>query len=128
LVYCSITGFGQTGPYRHKKAYDPIIQGMTGLISITGEAGRPPVKVGVPITDMVTGMYAVIAISTALFHRASTGEGQYIDLALYDSSLSLLTVAAMEYLGNGIVPGRWGTDHAYRSPARTYRAGDGVHV
>lgn len=128
LIYCSVTGFGQTGPYRTKKAYDPIIQGMTGLISITGEKDRPPVKVGIPITDMVAGMYAVIAIQAALRHRDRTGEGQTIDVAMYDASASLLTVAAMQYLIRGDLPQRVGLDHAHRIPAGAFLAKDGVYV
>ena len=128
LIYCSISGFGQYGPYRAKKAYDPIIQGMTGLMSITGEKDRPPVKVGVPITDLITGLYAVIAIQAAHCHRSATGQGQHIDLALYDATLSTLTIMAMEYFATGKSPGRWGLDHIHRVPARAFVARDGKWV
>ncbi|MFZ2447112.1 MAG: CaiB/BaiF CoA-transferase family protein [Syntrophobacteraceae bacterium] len=128
LIYCSISGFGQQGPYRNKKAYDPIIQGMTGLMSITGERGRLPVKVGIPITDLVAAFNAVIAIQAAYAHRLRSGEGQYIDVALYDSVISLLTIMATEYFVTQKPPERWGLDHVHRVPARAFRAGDGKFV
>ncbi|MCG6893476.1 MAG: CoA transferase [Desulfobacteraceae bacterium] len=128
LVYCSISGFGQSGPYRDKKAYDPIIQGMTGLMSITGERGGPPVKIGIPITDLVAANQAVVAVLAALLHRERTGEGQYIDVALYDGMISLLTIMAMDYFATGKPPERWGLDHIHRVPARAFEAGDGRYV
>jgi crotonobetainyl-CoA:carnitine CoA-transferase CaiB-like acyl-CoA transferase len=128
LIYCAISGFGQHGPYRDKKAYDPIIQGMTGLMSITGERGRSPVKVGIPITDLTAALYAVVAIEGAYVHKLKSGEGQYIDVALYDSMISLLTIMAMECLLTGEAPGRWGLDHVHRVPARAFRAKDGKYV
>ncbi|MGB8991363.1 MAG: CoA transferase [Desulfobaccales bacterium] len=128
LIYCSISGFGQQGPYRNKKAYDPIIQGITGLMSITGERGRSPVKVGIPITDLVAALNAIIAIQAAYVHRLRYGEGQYIDVALYDSMISLLTIMAMEYFVTGRPPERWGLDHVHRIPARAFRAKDGKYV
>ncbi|HSW35775.1 MAG TPA: CoA transferase, partial [Candidatus Limnocylindrales bacterium] len=96
IIYCSVSGFGQTGPYKNKKAYDPIIQGMTGLMSITGERNRSPVKVGIPITDLVAAIQSVNAIMAAYIHRLQTGEGQFIDVSLFDSMLSLLTIMAMD--------------------------------
>lgn len=128
LIYCSISGFGQYGPYRDKKAYDPIIQGMTGLMSITGERGRSPVKVGIPITDLVAAIYAVTAIQAAYIHKSKNGKGQYIDIALYDSMLSLLTIMSMEYFTAGKAPERWGLDHIHRVPARAFEAGDGQYI
>jgi len=128
LVYCSISGFGQDGPYRDKKAYDPIIQGMTGLMSITGERGRSPVKVGIPITDLVAANQAVVAVLAACIHRRNTGEGQYIDVALYDGIVSLLTIMAMDYFATGKPPERWGLDHIHRVPARAFAAKDGRYV
>jgi len=128
LIYCSISGFGQYGPHRAKKAYDPIIQGMAGLMSITGEKDGPPVKVGVPITDLVAGLYAVIAIQAAHCHRTETGKGQFIDLALFDATLSILTIMAMEYFATGTAPGRWGLDHIHRVPARAFLGRDGKWV
>jgi crotonobetainyl-CoA:carnitine CoA-transferase CaiB-like acyl-CoA transferase len=128
LIYCSISGFGQYGPYRDKRAYDPIIQGMTGLMSITGEQEGPPVKIGIPITDLVSADQAVAAILAAYIHRLKTGEGQYIDMALYDGIISLLTIMAMDYFATGKPPGRWGLDHIHRVPARAFKAGDGRWV
>lgn len=128
LIYCSISGFGQYGPYRDKRAYDPIIQGMTGLMSITGEKEGPPVKVGIPITDLVAANQAVAAILAAYIHRLRTGEGQYIDIALYDGIISLLTIMAMDYFATGKPPGRWGLDHIHRVPARAFKVGDGRWV
>jgi len=128
IIYCSISGYGQTGPYRNKKAYDPIIQGITGLMSITGEKGRSPVKVGIPITDLVAGLYSVIAVQSALLYSRETGKGQYIDVALYDSMISMLTTMAAEYFATGSAPGRHGLDHAHRVPARAFEAGDGKYV
>ncbi|MEW6423748.1 MAG: CaiB/BaiF CoA-transferase family protein [Bacillota bacterium] len=128
LIYCSISGFGQYGPYRNKKAYDPITQGITGLMSITGEKDRPPVKVGIPITDLVAALYSVIAVQAALLYRKETGKGQYIDISLYDSTISILTVMAAEYFATGKSPGRYGLDHAHRVPARAFEAGDGKYI
>lgn len=128
LIYCAISGFGQYGPYRDKKAYDPIIQGMTGLMSITGERGRSPVKVGIPITDLVAAIYAVTAIQAAYIHKSKNGKGQYIDIALYDSMLSLLTIMSMEYFTAGKAPERWGLDHIHRVPARAFEAKDGQYI
>ena len=128
LIYCSISGFGQHGPYRNKKAYDPIIQGMTGLMSITGERGRSPVKVGIPITDLVAANKAAIAVLAAYIHRLKTGNGQYIDVALYDGMISLLTIMAMDYLATGRPPQRWGLDHIHRVPARAFETSDGKYV
>ena len=128
LIYCSISGFGQSGPYRNKRAYDPIIQGMTGIMSITGERGRSPVKVGIPITDLVAALYAVIAIQSAYIQKTSSGNGQYIDIALYDSMVSMLTIMAMQYFATRENPERWGLDHIHRVPAKAFEAGDGKYV
>jgi len=128
LIYCSISGFGQNGPYRNKKAYDPIIQGMTGLMSITGEKGRSPVKIGIPITDLVAANKAVIAILAAYVHRLKSGAGQYIDVALYDGMISMLTIMAMDYFATGRPPERWGLDHIHRVPARAFETADGKYV
>ena len=128
LIYCSISGFGQSGPYRNKKAYDPIIQGMTGLMSITGERGRSPVKIGIPITDLVAANKAVIAILAAYIHRLKSGSGQYIDVALYDGVISMLTIMAMDYFATGLPPQRWGLDHIHRVPARAFETADGKYV
>lgn len=128
IIYCAVSGFGQDGPYRNKKAYDPIIQGMTGLMSITGERGRAPAKVGIPITDLVAAIQSVNAIMAATIHRMRTGEGQFIDVALFDSTLSLLTIMAMDYFATGTPPERWGMDHIHRVPARAFKTRDGRYV
>ena len=128
LIYCSISGFGQHGPYRNKKAYDPIIQGMTGLMSITGEQDRSPVKVGIPITDLVAANKAAVAILAAYVYRLKSGAGQYIDVALYDGMISMLTIMAMDYLASGHPPQRWGLDHIHRVPARAFETADGKYV
>lgn len=128
LIYCSISGFGQYGPYRDKRAYDPIIQGMTGLMSITGERDGIPIKVGIPITDLVAALYAVLSIEAAYIAKMKGGEGQYLDIALYDSMVSLLTVMAMEYFATGKPPERLGFDHIHRVPARAFETKDGQYV
>jgi len=128
LIYCSISGFGQYGPYKDKRAYDPIIQGMTGLMSITGEKDRSPVKVGIPLTDLVAGIYAVTSLQAAYINRLKTGQGQYIDIALYDSTISLLAIMGMEYFATGKAPERWGLDHIHRVPARAFETKDGQYV
>jgi crotonobetainyl-CoA:carnitine CoA-transferase CaiB-like acyl-CoA transferase len=129
LVYCSITGFGQTGPYAAKGGYDFLIQAMGGLMSITGlpdgVPGGGPMKVGVPIIDLFTGTYATVAILAALRHRDATGEGQHIDCALLDTQLSLLSNQASRYLNGGAVPGRLGNDHPDIVPYRDYACADG---
>lgn len=128
IIYCSISGFGQDGPYRNKKAYDPIIQGMTGLMSITGERDGPPAKIGIPITDLIAANNAVTAILAAHIHRLETGKGQYIDISLYDGVVSWLTIMAMDYFTTGKSPERWGLDHIHRVPARAFLASDGRWV
>jgi crotonobetainyl-CoA:carnitine CoA-transferase CaiB-like acyl-CoA transferase len=129
LVYCSITGFGQTGPYADKGGYDFLIQAMGGLMSITGlpdgVPGGGPMKVGVPIVDLFTGTYATVAILAALRHRDATGEGQHIDCALLDTQVSLLSNQASRYLNGGAVPGRLGNDHPDIVPYRDYACADG---
>lgn len=129
LVYCSITGFGQTGRYADKGGYDFLIQAMGGLMSITGlpdgVPGGGPMKVGVPIVDLFTGTCATVAILAALRHRDATGEGQHIDCALLDTQLSLLSNQASRYLNGGAVPGRLGNDHPDIVPYRDYACADG---
>jgi crotonobetainyl-CoA:carnitine CoA-transferase CaiB-like acyl-CoA transferase len=132
LVYCSITGFGQTGPMRNVAGYDFIIQAMGGLMSITGDAdGQPggaPLRVGVAVADLSTGMYATVAILAALFHRARTGEGQYIDMALLDTQVSMIANMNMNYLVSGRVPRRIGNAHANIVPYQVFDAADGKVV
>ncbi len=125
LVYCSITGFGQTGPDREKPGYDFMIQGMGGIMSVTGERGQGPQRVGIPIADIMTGMYASIAVCAALAHRAETGKGQHLDLALLDCQVAVLAYQAMNYLSTGIAPGRSGNVHPNIVPYQPFRTADG---
>jgi len=129
LIYCSVTGFGHTGPYRERPGYDFMIQGMGGLMSITGERddlpGGGPQRVGVPIVDIMTGMYASIAVCAAIAHRAETGVGQHLDLALLDTQTAFLANQAMNYLATGEVPVRLGNAHPNIVPYQTFKTGDG---
>ena len=125
LIYCSITGFGQTGPYAHRAGYDFIIQGMSGLMSITGEPDGQPQKSGVAITDLFTGVYAVSAILAALHQRQSTGCGQHIDMALLDVAVSVTANQALNYLTTGVAPQRMGNGHANLTPYQAFDCSDG---
>ena len=129
LVYCSITGFGQDGPYAHRAGYDFLIQGMGGLMSVTGERdelpGGGPQKAGVALTDLMTGMYATIAVLAALTHRDRSGEGQYIDMALLDTQVAMLANVGSNYLNSGKAPKRWGNAHANIVPYQTFACLDG---
>ncbi|MFN3515550.1 MAG: CaiB/BaiF CoA transferase family protein [Novosphingobium sp.] len=129
LIYCSITGFGQTGPEKDKGGYDFLIQGMSGLMSVTGlpdgEPGAGPLKVGIPISDLSTGLYAVIAILAALQHRHRTGQGQHIDLALLDSQVALLANQASGWLNGGMEPRRLGNQHPTIVPYQDFACADG---
>jgi formyl-CoA transferase len=129
LIYCSVTGFGHTGPWRERPGYDFMIQGMGGLMSITGErddrAGGGPQKAGIPIADLITGMYASIAVCAALAHRAKTGVGQHLDLALLDSLVAVLANQGANYLATGVPPGRLGNDHPNIAPYQVFRTADG---
>ncbi len=129
IVCCSITGFGQTGPYRQRAGYDFLIQAMGGLMSITGEAdGRPgggPQKVGVALADVMTGLYATIGILAALAHRERTGEGQHVDLALLDVQVATLANQAMNFLASGKSPVRLGNAHPNIVPYQAFEANDG---
>ncbi|ENU97700.1 CaiB/BaiF CoA transferase family protein [Acinetobacter variabilis] len=128
LVYCSITGFGQTGPRAPEPGYDFIIQGMGGLMSVTGEKddlpGGGPQKVGVAFADLTTGLYSTIAIQAALLNRHVTGLGQHIDMALLDVQVALLANQGMNYLASGKIPGRYGNAHANIVPYQVFRAAD----
>ena len=127
LIYCSITGFGQDGPYATRGGYDFLIQAMGGLMSITGPAGGEPTKVGVAVSDLFTGLYATIAIQAALRHREHSGEGQYIDAALLDSTVAILANQSMNYLVGGQVPTPMGNAHPNVVPYRPFTVADG-HV
>lgn len=129
IIYTSITGFGQTGPYRDMGGYDFLIQGMSGLMSVTGrpdeEPGSGPMKVGIPICDLVTGLYAAIATLGALHHRDRTGEGQHIDCALLDTQVALLANQASNYLNGGMIPRRLGNQHPNTVPYQDFACADG---
>ena len=129
LIYCSVTGFGQTGPYRERPGYDFMIQGMGGMMSVTGEPdgapGGGPQRAGVPIADIITGMYASIAICAALASRAETGQGQHLDLALLDSQIALLAYQNTNYFSTGKPPRRIGNLHPNIVPYQPFRSSDG---
>jgi len=129
LIYCSVTGFGQTGPYREHPGYDFMIQGMGGMMSVTGEPddvpGGGPQRAGVPIADIITGMYASIAICAALAHRAESGLGQHLDLALLDSQIALLAYQNTNYFATGVPPRRIGNLHPNIVPYQPFKSSDG---
>ena len=127
IIYCSISGFGQTGPYRDYPGYDLIVFAMGGLMSITGEAGRPPVRVGVPVANMCAGLYAVTAILAALRYRDQTGFGQQIDISMHDVQVSLLTHQAMAYFATGKDPEKHGSSHANLAPYQAFFGSDGEY-
>lgn len=125
LIYCSITGFGQTGPYAERAGYDYIIQGMSGLMSVTGEPDGQPQKVGVAVTDIFSGLYAATSILAALQHRNSTGEGQHLDVALFDVATAVMANQAMNYLATGDAPNRLGNAHPNIVPYQVFDCADG---
>ena len=125
LIYCAITGYGQTGPLAPRPGYDFIIQAQGGLMSITGDPDGEPCKAGVAVADIVTGLYAHNAILAALFHRERTGEGQSIDIALFDAQISWLANVAMNYLVTGEPPQRYGNSHPNIVPYQTFKTADG---
>ena len=125
LIYCSITGFGQTGPYAHRAGYDFIIQGMAGLMSVTGAPEGQPQKVGVAVTDIFTGVYAATAILAALVQRGRTGVGQQIDMALLDVATGIMANQAMNYLVSGTAPGQMGNAHPNLAPYAVFDCADG---
>ena len=129
LIYCSLTGFGQTGPYAQRAGYDFMIQGMGGIMSVTGQPdgmpGAEPMKIGVAFADIFTGLYCTIGIQAALFHRERTGEGQHIDVALLDSQVGVLANQALNYLVGGTAPTRLGNAHPHIVPYQTFATKDG---
>jgi len=125
LVYCSVTGFGQTGPWRERPGYDFMIQGMGGMMSVTGEPDGEPQRAGVPVADIITGMYASIAICAALAHRAHSGQGQHLDLALLDSQIALLAYQNTNYFATGTPPRRIGNLHPNIVPYQPFKTRDG---
>jgi crotonobetainyl-CoA:carnitine CoA-transferase CaiB-like acyl-CoA transferase len=128
LVYVSCTGFGQTGPYARKKGYDTVFQAMGGIMSLTGERGGGPVKPGLPVADLTSGLWVAVAILAALSGRTRTGKGCHIDFSMLDGQVALLTLAAARYFALGEVPRRLGTEHPGRVPSATFRCKDGKHA
>ncbi len=125
LVYVSCTGFGQSGPYAHKKGYDTVFQAMGGLMSLTGEKGGGPVKPGLPVADLTSGLWIAIGILAMLAGREKTGRGAQLDFSMLDGQVSLLTLAAARYFALGEIPPRLGTEHPGRVPSATFRCRDG---
>ena len=128
LVYCSITGFGQTGPYAPRPGYDSLIQGMGGVMSLTGEPGGQPQKVGVPVADLFAGLYGCIGILAAIRHRDATGLGQQIDIGMLDTHVAWLANQGMNYLATGENPVRLGNQHPNIVPYQVFPTGDGYMV
>ena len=128
IIYCSITGFGQTGPYSKRGGYDYLVQAMGGIMSITGEKKGQPTKIGVGVSDIITGLYSCISILSALKFRDITSKGQHIDISLMDSQVSWLSYVAQGYLTSGITPQRIGNDHPSIVPYQTVRAKNGLMV
>ncbi|HZE61927.1 MAG TPA: CaiB/BaiF CoA-transferase family protein [Burkholderiales bacterium] len=128
LVYVSCTGFGQTGPYREKKGYDTVFQAMGGIMSLTGERGGGPVKPGLPVADLTSGLWVAIAILASLAGRGRTGKGCQVDFSMLDGQVALLTLAAARYFALGEIPPRLGTEHPGRVPSATFRSKDGKYA
>lgn len=128
LIYCSITGFGHTGPYAERAGYDFMIQGMGGIMDLTGEPDGQPQKIGVAFADIFTGLYSVVAIQSALIMRERTGKGQHIDMALFDCMSAVLANQAMNYLASGISPKRMGNAHPNIAPYQTLPVSDGYFI
>ncbi|MBB3809684.1 CaiB/BaiF CoA transferase family protein [Pseudochelatococcus contaminans] len=128
LIYCSVTGFGQNGPYAKRAGYDFMIQGMGGIMDLTGEMDGPPEKIGVAFVDIFTGVYGVVAIQAALWQRERTGLGQHVDMALFDCITGVLANQAMNYLASGIAPKRLGNAHPNIAPYQTFSVVDGFII
>jgi crotonobetainyl-CoA:carnitine CoA-transferase CaiB-like acyl-CoA transferase len=128
LIFVSCTGFGQTGPYAEKKGYDTVFQAMGGIMSLTGEKGGGPVKPGLPVADLTSGLWIAIAILASLAGRARTGKGCCVDFSMLDGQVSLLTLAAARYFALGEIPPRLGTEHPGRVPSATFRCKDGKYA
>lgn len=125
LIYCSISGFGRTGPYASRPGYDVLVQAMGGVMSVTGHPEAEPQKVGVPISDLFAGMYAAVSINAALRHREVCGKGQFIDIGLLDTTVAMMTNQAMNYLATGLVPPRLGNEHPNIAPYQVFPTSDG---
>jgi crotonobetainyl-CoA:carnitine CoA-transferase CaiB-like acyl-CoA transferase len=128
LIWCSISGFGQDGPYRNKPAYDMIVQALSGGMSLTGETGGAPVRAGIPIGDLAAGLYASIATLAALNRRHQTGQGDTIDISMLDCQAAMLCYQAAYYMHSGVVPGRQGRGHESIPTYRSFEAKDGIHI
>ena len=128
LIYVSCTGFGQSGPYAEKKGYDTVFQAMGGLMSLTGEKGGGPVKPGLPVADLTSGLWVAIAILASVAGRARTGKGCYVDFSMLDGQVALLTLAAARFFALNEVPPRLGTEHPGRVPSATFRCKDGKYA
>jgi formyl-CoA transferase len=125
LIYASISGFGSTGPYAHKGGFDLVAQGMSGIMSITGEVGMPPVKCGIPVTDLGAGLFALQAILAAYIHRLQTGEGQYIDTSLFEAGIALSIWESTQYFSSREIPEPMGSAHRMSGPYQAIRCADG---
>lgn len=128
IVYLSISGFGQTGPWRGKRGYDPILQAASGFMSVTGEKGRTPVKSMIPVADVSTGIYSVTAMLAALYRKERTGKGQSIDMSMFDVNVGMTTVVGTRYLLTGEVPQRQGTENPQRVPSAAFECADGQYL
>jgi crotonobetainyl-CoA:carnitine CoA-transferase CaiB-like acyl-CoA transferase len=128
LIFVSCTGFGQSGPYAEKKGYDTVFQAMGGIMSLTGERGGGPVKPGLPVADLTSGLWIAIALLASLAGRERTGKGCFVDFSMLDGQVSLLTLAAARYFALGEVPPRLGTEHPGRVPSATFRCKDGKYA
>ncbi len=128
IIFVSCTGFGQTGPYAKKKGYDTVFQAMGGLMSLTGEKGGGPVKPGLPVADLTSGLWVAIAILASLAGRSRTGKGCHVDFSMLDGQVALLTLAAARYFALGEVPPRLGTEHPGRVPSATFHCKDGKYA
>jgi crotonobetainyl-CoA:carnitine CoA-transferase CaiB-like acyl-CoA transferase len=128
LIYVSCTGFGQSGPYAHKKGYDTVFQAMGGIMSLTGERGGAPVKPGLPVADLTSGLWVAIAILASVAGRERTSKGCHVDFSMLDGQVSLLTLAAARYFALGEIPPRLGTEHPGRVPSATFRSRDGKYA
>ncbi len=128
LVYCAVSGFGRSGPMKDEPAYDLLMQGFGGLMSVTGEAGQPPVKVGFSIVDLATGLYAALGVTLALFSRETTGKGQYVESSLLDTVVSLSNYLGQGVLANGQAPGRHGSAHPTLVPYQAFETKDGYAI
>ena len=125
IIYCSISAFGQDGPYRERAGVDQILQGMSGLMSVTGKPGEGPMRVGIPIVDICTGLYAALGIMTALFERHKSNEGQWVQTSLFESMMFFLDIQAARYLADGVVGKQVGNEHPTGVPTNTYKTKDG---